>query len=114
MKTKETVDGCAARHALELVGDRWALLVVRELILGPKRFTDLRDGLRGISPNVLTQRLEDLEKGAVLVRKRLPPPASAWVYELTEWGQQLEPVIVSLGRWAARSPFLPQGTLNPD
>src|SRR4029077_1087593 len=62
----------------------------------------------------LTQRLEDLEKGAVVVRRKLPPPASAWVYELTDWGMQLEPVIVSLGRWAARSPFLPEGVLNAD
>ena len=111
---KPLPDGCAARHALDLVGDRWALLVVRELILGPKRFSDLREGLRNISPNVLTQRLEDLEKEAILVRRHLPPPASVWVYELTEWGLQLEPVIVALGRWAARSPFLPQGTLNVD
>jgi DNA-binding HxlR family transcriptional regulator len=107
-------DGCAAAHGLALVGDRWALLVVRQLILGPKRFTDLRAGLQAISPNVLTQRLEGLERAAVVQRRRLPPPASAWVYELTEWGQQLEPVILSLGRWAARSPFLPQGTLNTD
>lgn len=115
MKSKPVhVDGCAAAHALDLVGDRWALLVVRELILGPKRFTDLRAGLHGISPNVLTQRLEDLERGAILRRRKLPPPVSARVYELTDWGLQLEPVIVSLGRWAARSPFLPQGVLNPD
>ena len=115
MKAKALhVDGCAARHALQLVGDRWALLVVRELILGPKRFTDLRAGLSGISPNVLTQRLEDLEKGAIVRRRKLPPPAAAWVYELTDWGLELEPVIKSLGRWAARSPFLPEGVLNTD
>lgn len=114
MVKKKHVDGCAAAHALDLVGDRWALLVVRQLLLGPKRFTDLRAGLPNISPNVLTQRLEDLEKSAIVVRRRLPPPASAWVYELTEWGQGLEPVIMALGRWAVRSPFLPQGTLNAD
>lgn len=108
------VDGCAAAHALTLVGDRWALLVVRQLLLGPKRFTDLRDGLPGISPNVLTQRLEDLERAAVVRRRKLAPPAAARVYELTEWGLELEPVIVALGRWAARSPFLPQGSLNVD
>lgn len=107
-------DGCAAAHGLALVGDRWALLVVRQLILGPKRFTDLRAGLPAISPNVLTQRLEQLERDAIVRRRRLPPPASAWVYELTEWGRQLEPVLLSLGRWAARSPFLPHGTLNTD
>lgn len=92
-------------QALNIVGERWALLVVRELMLGPKRFTDLRDDLPGISPNVLTQRLEELEERAVVRRRRLPPPAATWVYELTEWGAELEPVIVQLGRWAARSPF---------
>jgi len=102
-------DGCAAAHALDLVGERWALLVVRELLLGPKRFTDLRTGLPAISPNVLTQRLDELERAGVARRRKLPPPAAAWVYELTEWGLGLEPVIVALGRWAVRSPALPQG-----
>lgn len=97
-------DGCAAAHALDLLGERWALLVVRELLLGPKRFTDLRGGLPGISPNVLTQRLTELEAAAVTQRRRLPPPASAWVYELTPWGRELEPIILALGRWGARSP----------
>jgi DNA-binding HxlR family transcriptional regulator/putative sterol carrier protein len=101
-------------HGLSLIGERWALLVVRELMLGPKRFTDLRAGLPGISPNVLTQRLEDLERFAIVRRRKLSPPAAAWVYELTDWGLQLEPVIVALGRWAARSPFLPEGELNTD
>ena len=111
---KRQVDGCAAAHALILVGDRWALLVVRELLLGPKRFTDLRAGLPRISPNILTQRLEDLERVAIVRRRKLAPPAAAWVYQLTEWGLELEPVIGALGRWAARSPFLPEGTLNAD
>lgn len=102
-------DGCATAHGLDLIGERWALLVVRELILGPKRFTDLRSGLPGISPNVLTQRLEELEKGGILRRRKLSPPAAAWVYELTEWGLELEQVIMALGRWAARSPQLMQG-----
>ena len=102
-------DGCATAHALDLIGERWALLVVRELILGPKRFTDLRAGLPGISPNVLTQRLEELESAGILRRRKLPPPAAAWVYELTEWGMELERVIMSLGRWGARSPSLMQG-----
>jgi len=116
MKTSKRLydDGCAAAHGLALVGDRWALLVVRQLLLGPKRFTDLRAGLSSISPNVLTQRLEGLERAAIVRRRKLPPPAAAWVYELTDWGMQLEPVLLSLGRWAARSPFLPQGTLNTD
>ncbi len=102
-------DGCASAHALDLVGERWGLLVARELVLGPKRFTDLRTGLPGISPNVLTQRLEELEQASVVRRRKLPPPAAAWVYELTDWGLELEPVIMALGRWGARSPLLPQG-----
>lgn len=98
-------DGCAAAHALDLVGERWALLVVRELVLGPKRFTDLRAGLPGISPNVLSQRLDELERAAVVRRRRLGPPAPVWVYDLTDWGRELEPIIVQLGRWGARSPY---------
>jgi DNA-binding HxlR family transcriptional regulator/putative sterol carrier protein len=107
------VDGCAAAHALSLVGERWALLVVRELMLGPKRFTDLREGLPNVSPNVLAQRLRDLEEVGVVQKRKLPPPAGVQVYELTEWGYGLEPVLISLGRWAVRSPFLPkEGTLG--
>jgi DNA-binding HxlR family transcriptional regulator len=97
-------DACGAAHALDLVGERWALLVIRELMLGPKRFSDLRADLAGISANVLTQRLEGLEGAGVLVRRRLPPPASAQVYELTPWGYEAEPIFQALGRWAARSP----------
>jgi DNA-binding HxlR family transcriptional regulator/putative sterol carrier protein len=109
--TKRTYDdGCASAHALDLIGERWALLVVRELLLGPKRFTDLRGGLPGISPNVLTQRLEELERVSIVRRRKLPPPAAAWVYELTDWGLELEAVIMALGRWAARSPALLQGS----
>jgi DNA-binding HxlR family transcriptional regulator len=101
-------DGCAAAHALDLVGERWALLVVRELLLGPKRFTDLRAGLPGASPNVISQRLRDLEAVGIVRRRKLPPPAASRVYELTEWGEELEPVIVRLGRWGARSPTKPR------
>ena len=97
-------DACGTAHALDLIGERWALLVMRELMLGPKRFSDLRADLPGISANVLTQRLEGLEAAGLLVRRRLPPPAAAQVYELTPWGQEAEPIIQSLGRWAARSP----------
>lgn len=97
-------DACGAAHALDLVGERWALLVIRELMLGPKRFNDIRGGLPGISANVLTQRLEGLEAAGVLVRRRLPPPVSAQVYELTPWGYEAEPIFQTLGRWAARSP----------
>jgi DNA-binding HxlR family transcriptional regulator/putative sterol carrier protein len=109
MTTKRSYDdGCAGAHALDLVGERWALLIVRELLLGPKRFTDLRTGLPGISPNVLSQRLEELERVAVVRRRKLAPPAGAWVYELTDWGKELGPIIIELGRWGARSPWLPR------
>ena len=101
-------DGCAAAHALDLIGERWALLVVRELLLGPKRFTDLRAGLPGASPNVLAQRLRELEGAGVVVRRKLPPPAASRVYELTDWGKELEPVIIRLGRWGVRSPSKPR------
>jgi DNA-binding HxlR family transcriptional regulator len=97
-------DACGAAHALDLVGERWALLVIRELMLGPKRFGDLKRDLPGISANVLTQRLEGLEQAGVLVRRRLPPPAPVQVYELTPWGYEAEPIFQTLGRWAARSP----------
>lgn len=92
-------------HALDLVGDRWAMLVVRELLLGPKRFTDLREGLPNASPTVLAQRLHDLERDGVVRRRKLGPPVGAMVYELTEWGRELEPVVIALGRWGVRSPL---------
>ncbi len=100
-------EACAAAHALDLVGERWALLVVRELLLGPKRFADLRVGLPGASPDILSRRLRELESFGVVRRRRLPPPAASRVYELTGWGMELESVVVSLGRWGARSPHLP-------
>ena len=102
-------DGCGIAHALDLVGERWALLVVRELLLGPKRFTDLRDGLPNASPNVLSQRLRELEQAEIVHRRKLPPPAGSWVYELTDWGRELKPIVLSLGTWAARSPSFPRG-----
>jgi DNA-binding HxlR family transcriptional regulator/putative sterol carrier protein len=108
MATKRTYcDGCAAAHALDIVGERWALLVVRELLLGPKRFTDLRAGLPSASPDVLARRLRELEQAGVVRRRKLAPPAGSRVYELTDWGMELEPVITQLGRWGARSPWLP-------
>lgn len=102
-------DACGAAKALDLVGERWALLVVRELLFGPKRFTDLRGGLPAISPNVLSQRLNELEEIDVVRRHKLPPPASAWVYELTEWGRKLDVVLMELGRWAAQAPTFEVG-----
>jgi DNA-binding HxlR family transcriptional regulator/putative sterol carrier protein len=96
--------GCAVAHALDLIGERWALLVVRDLVLGPKRFTDLLTGLPGASPDVLTQRLRELADAGVVHRRRLSPPAATWVYELTSWGAELTPIVVGLAQWASRSP----------
>jgi DNA-binding HxlR family transcriptional regulator len=102
--TRTYGDGCSIARALDVVGERWALLVVRELLLGPKRHTDLRTGLPNASPNVLSERLRELERAGVLRRRKLPPPAGSRVYELTDWGRELEETVLSLGRWAARSP----------
>jgi DNA-binding HxlR family transcriptional regulator len=99
-------DGCAIAQALDVIGERWALLVVRELVLGPKRFTDLLDGLHGASSDVLTQRLRDLSDAGVVRRRRLGPPAAAWVYELTEWGAELEDIILELAQWVHKSPLM--------
>src|SRR3954453_15406297 len=100
-------DGCGIAHGLDQVGERWALLVVRELLLGPKRFTDLRAGLPNASPNVLSQRLRELEDAGVIQRRRLAPPAGSSVYELTEWGRGLEPIVMAFGGWAIQSPAFP-------
>lgn len=97
-------DACGTAHALEIFGDRWALLIIRELMLGPRRFSQLRANLPGVSASVLTQRLADLERRKVLVKTKLPPPAATPVYELTEWGYEAEPITSAMGRWAARSP----------
>jgi DNA-binding HxlR family transcriptional regulator len=108
-------EACRFAHALDLVGERWALLVVRELLLGPKRFTDLRAGLPHASSNILSERLRDLEQGGVIQRRKLPPPAGSSVYELTEWGLELEPIVTRLGAWGARSPFPPDSQeINAD
>jgi DNA-binding HxlR family transcriptional regulator len=101
-------DRCGVARALDLVGERWAVLIVRDLLLGPKRFTDLQAGLSGLSPDVLTQRLRELAEGGVIRRRKLPPPASSWVYELTDWGRELEPIVTELGRWGTHAP-LPDG-----
>jgi DNA-binding HxlR family transcriptional regulator len=94
---------CGIARALDLVGERWALLIVRDLILGPKRFTDLRRGLPGIGTNVLAARLKELERDGVVARRALPPPAASTVYELTEYGRALEGPLLAVGRWGARS-----------
>ena len=97
-------DACGTAHALEVFGDRWALLLMRELMLGPRRFSQLRADLAGVSASILTQRLSDLERRQVLRKTKLPPPAATPVYELTEWGYEAEPITSAMGRWAARSP----------
>ena len=97
-------DACGTAFAMELVGERWSLLVVRELMFGGRRFSELRKALNGISAKVLTERLESLEAAGAVRKVALPPPASVQVYELTEWGKLAEPAIQELGRWAATSP----------
>jgi DNA-binding HxlR family transcriptional regulator len=107
-------DGCAIASALDYVGERWALLVVRELLLGPKRFTDLQDGLPGAGSKVLAQRLRELEAAGVVRRRTLPPPASSQVYELTEWGARLDAVVVALGQWGAGAPEQSEDPVGAD
>jgi DNA-binding HxlR family transcriptional regulator len=102
-------DGCAIAHALDLVGERWALLVVRELLLGPKRFTDVQAGVPNARPNILSQRLRDLEQFGLVRRRKLGPPTRVWVYELTDRGRELEAVLLQLGDWGRRSPLLDAG-----
>jgi DNA-binding HxlR family transcriptional regulator len=97
-------DACGAAHGLELLGERWALLIVRELMFGPRRFGAIRGALTGISAKVLTERLQGLRQAGIVMQRTLPPPASTPVYELTPWGYEAEPIFSALGRWAARSP----------
>src|SRR5687768_2450637 len=108
MRSNETKrrydDACAATHGMDIIGERWALPVMRELMLGPRRFGELKASLPGLSANVLTQRLEGLEAAGVVRRTRLPPPASVQVYELTAWGYEAGPIFQAMGRWAAKSP----------
>ena len=94
---------CPMAHALDLVGERWSMLIVRELMRGPKRYTDLADGLGGIGTNVLAARLRDLESHGIVSRTILPPPAASRVYELTEYGRGLRPAMRELALWGARS-----------
>ncbi|MFI6599534.1 winged helix-turn-helix transcriptional regulator [Nonomuraea sp. NPDC050536] len=97
-------DPCALTRALDVIGERWALVIVRELLFGPKRYSDLQGGLPNASPTVLAQRLKELEGADVIQRRKLGPPARAWVYELTDWGRELEPILVRLGHWGRRTP----------
>lgn len=102
-------DPCGIARALDVIGERWALLIIRELVFGPKRFTDLRASL-GASPNVLAQRLAELEAARVVQRRS----AGAALYELTDWGRELHPMLIALGRWGARSSHRPSGALGVD
>jgi DNA-binding HxlR family transcriptional regulator len=114
--SKRYAQFCPVAHALELVGERWALLVVRELLNGPKRYTDLAAALPGIGTNILAGRLRDLEAGGVVQKRRLPPPAAAQVYELTPYGEELREPLYALARWGARSlkPPTPDDSFAPD
>jgi DNA-binding HxlR family transcriptional regulator len=107
---------CPVCHALGLVGERWSLLIVRELLRGPKRYTDLVEGLPGIGTNILAARLRELEEGGILRKRKLPPPAASTVYELTEYGAELEEPLYALARWGARSlgPPGPDEDFYPD
>ncbi|SFR77576.1 transcriptional regulator, HxlR family [Agromyces sp. CF514] len=106
-------DSCGVARAMDLVGERWALLVVRELLLGPKRYADLATALPGISTNVLGARLAELGDSGVIRKRRLPPPTPVDVYELTPWGAELREVVLGLGRWGARTPIDPSRPLSP-
>jgi DNA-binding HxlR family transcriptional regulator/putative sterol carrier protein len=107
-------DPCGVARALDAIGERWALLVVRELLLGPKRFSALHRDLGGVSQNVLAQRLRELEAAGVVRRRRLGPPAGSWAYELTEQGAELEPVLIALGRWGRNEPMTAEAELSVD
>ena len=106
-------DACGIARALDVVGERWALLIVRELLLGPQRFSDLRRALPAASSNILADRLRELEGHAVLARRTLPPPAASTVYELTERGRQLEEIVLALGAWGLEVPLPPAPRVSP-
>lgn len=106
MTTRSYNQLCGLAYALDVVGERWTILIIRELVAGPRRFTDLMDGLPGISTNLLTERLKGMEQHGVITRRVLPPPAASIVYELTELGRALEPTLLELGKWGSQ--FVPQ------
>jgi DNA-binding HxlR family transcriptional regulator len=103
-------DACGIARALDVVGERWALLIVRELLLGPQRFSDLRRALPAASSNLVADRLRELDGRGVVRRRKLSAPAGSWVYELTEWGRELEPIVLALGGWGLRVPLPPEPT----
>jgi DNA-binding HxlR family transcriptional regulator len=97
-------DACGMARALDIVGERWAILVVRELLLGPQRFSELRRSLPHASSNLLSDRLRELQEHGVIRRRRLGPPAASWVYELTDLGRELDPILIALGNWGLNFP----------
>ncbi len=107
---------CPVAHALDLVGDRWSLLLIRDLLVGPKRFVDLQTGLPGLGTNILTARLKWLEQYGVIYRHFLPPPAASMVYELTEYGRQLEEPLSAIARWGGQTlgALTPEQVIEPD
>jgi DNA-binding HxlR family transcriptional regulator len=110
--TRSYGDACALARALDVVGERWALLIVRELLFGPQRFSGLRHALPNASSNLVADRLRELEGRGVIRHRKLSPPAGSSVYELTDWGRKLEPIVLALGDWGARVPLPPEATLN--
>ena len=110
--TRSYHDACGISRGLDVLGERWALLVVRELLLSPQRFSDLRRAMPAVSSNLLTDRLRELEAHGVVARHTLPPPAGAAVYQLTESGLELEPVVLALGHWGLRVPMPSAPTLS--
>jgi DNA-binding HxlR family transcriptional regulator len=112
--TRSYHDACGIARALDVIGERWALLIVRELLLGPQRFSELRRALADTSANVITDRLRELEGRGVIERRKLAPPAGSWVYELSPWGRRLEPILISLGDWGLDVPLPePPNVLSP-
>ncbi|HVR80452.1 MAG TPA: winged helix-turn-helix transcriptional regulator [Acidimicrobiia bacterium] len=111
--TRTYSDACGIARALDVVGSRWALLIIRELLFGPLRFSDLESALPRASTNILADRLRELSDSSVVTRRRLPPPAGTTVYELTDWGRKLEPVLNDLGAWGLRIPTPEPATLGP-
>jgi DNA-binding HxlR family transcriptional regulator len=111
--TRTYGDGCGIARALDIVGERWAALVVRELIFGPLRYTDLQCALPTISTNLLSARLRELVDDGLIAKRQLSRPSAARVYELTDWGRELEPILLSLGAWGLRAPAPRESTLSP-
>src|SRR5215472_15520916 len=103
-------DPCGVARALDVVGERWSLLIVRELLLGPKRFTDLLEGLPGIPPSLLSARLKQMQAAEVIAKEVLPPPAASTVYLLTAAGAELETAVLALGRWGVQFGRKPRPT----